>query len=67
MGLIYSDFKFAMGVNPAIPEDAEIFIDQEPCRIHSIYYNPETKTLKLGTMPESLDTPDGFVSIWRMR
>ncbi|MBP5596253.1 MAG: hypothetical protein J6Y02_12780 [Pseudobutyrivibrio sp.] len=67
MGLRYGDFKFAIGINPAIPEDAEIFIDQEPYRIHSVYYDPKTNTLRLGTMPESLDIPDGFVSIWRMR
>lgn len=67
MGLRYGDLKFAMGINPAIPEDAEIFIDQEPYRIHSVYYDPETKTLGLMTMPESLDIPDGYISIWRMR
>ena len=67
MGLRCGDLKFAIGINPAIPDDAEIFIDQEHYRIHSVYYNPETKTLMLGTMPESLDIPDGYVSIWRMR
>ena len=67
MGLRYSDLKFVMDANPAIPEDTEIFIDQEPGRIHSVYYNPETNILELGTTPESLDIPDGYVSIWRMR
>lgn len=67
MGLRYKDLKSAMDINTAIPEDAEIFIDQEPYRIHSVYYNPKTKILGFMTMPESLDIPDGYVSIWRMR
>ena len=67
MGLRYRDLKHVIDANPEIPEDTEIFIDQEPYRVHSVYYNPETKILKLGTTPESLDVPDGYISIWRLR